>query len=163
MTDARRPEQTTPLGVPDFGWVQARAQAGVVLAGNTKWVTVPTIAVTIAGVTAATIPMVATTTGRFRARLTGYVANLSGVTPHAITPAMGHGVTIVYTQATLLVPPSVGEFVNTATVALIVDFPLNGFTAVVGSTTNIIATLAADANGALAIETNAMQFEVQEY
>jgi hypothetical protein len=163
MTDARRPLQTTPLGVPDFGWLNARAQAAFVLIANTKWVTVPTVAVTTAGVTAATIPMVATTTGRFRARLTGYVANTSAVTLAEITPAIGHGATLSYTQSPLNVPPSTGEALNTATVALIVDLPLNGFTAAVGSTTNIIANLVASANGLLVIATNAMQFEVQEY
>lgn len=163
MDHVRRPTNTPTLGVPDFGWLAARAQAAVALIGNTKWVTVAPVALTVApGVTIASIPMTALATGRFRARLTGYISNTSGAL-HVITPAIGHGVTLDYTQAFLNVPAGTGEAVDTATVALIVDLPANGFTAVVGSTTNIIANLTADANGVMLLLAHAMQFEVQEY
>ena len=165
--DARRPLQTSPLGVPDFGWLTARAQAAIVLVANKKWITIPTVVLTAVNPTyqnVGTISMVATTTGRFRGRLTGYVLNTAGA-PHLIFGGMSHGASLTpdYAQIALQRPANVSETGGNGTVALTIDFPANGFTAAIGSTTNINALFGADVASVVAIGGNAVQFEVEEY
>lgn len=164
----RRPDNTPCLGVPDFGWLTARAQAAITLIGNKKWLTVPTVVLTAVNPTyqiVGTLSMVATTTGRFRGRLTGYALNTAGA-PHLIFGAMSHGTGVLtpdYAQIALQLPANVSETGGNGTVALTIDFPLNGFTAVIGSTTNINALFGADVGSVVAIGSNAIQFEVEEY
>ena len=168
MTDARRPLQTTPLGVPDFGWLSARSQAALVLVANKKWITIPTVVLTAVNPVyqiVGSIPMLATTTGRFRGRLTGYPLNTAGA-PHLLFGAMSHGTGILvpdYAQIALQLPANVSETGGNGTVALTIDFPANGFTAAVGSTTAINALFGVDVASVIAIGTNAIQFEVEEY
>src|ERR1700679_1586485 len=151
MTDARRPLQTTPLGVPDFGWLDGRSSSIAALVGNKKWLTIPTVTITAINPVyqnVGAISMTALRTGRFRGRLTGYVVNGGGAV-HLLYGAMSHGngvLTPDYAQTPLQIVAAGEETGGNATVALTIDFPANGFTAVVGSTTNINALFGSDAS-----------------
>lgn len=162
--DVRRPLQTSPLGVPDFEWPRAIATQALNLVENKKWVSIPTATLTALNPVyqlLGTFSMVAKATGRFRARMMGYIANEDSGN-HNFFGGIGHSALLTtYAQSPLTVPPS-GES-NMATVALTVDFAVLGFTAAVGSTTTINALGGCDSASHLVIFTNAMQFEVEEY
>lgn len=167
QSPTRRPSGTPALGVPDVEWANARATAANSLIGNKKWVSLVGQSVTAINPIyqiAATISMTALSTGRFRARLVGYVGN-SAAGGHNIFPGMSHGTGVLvpdYAQTGgLLVSPS-GEG-SGSTIALIVDFPANGFTAVVGTTTAINALTSVDSGTTVFMRNNAVQFEVEEY
>jgi hypothetical protein len=161
MGDAiRRPAETPALGVPDMEFARARATAANNLVGNSKWLTIPTIVLTAAIQIVGTIAMKALATGRFRVRFTGVIANSGDANEPAIA-AVSHGTGITagdYIQA----PTTIILGANGA-LALIVDLPTQGFTAAVGSTTNINALLTGVGGAVLTVPTNGMQLEVQEY
>ena len=167
MDRMRRPTGTPTLGVPDLAWATARAAAATALIGNTKWVTIAPITLT-GGVLqiAASIPMVATSTGRFRTRLTGYIANAAGGAINTIASSDSTGAGSIvpnYGGSALTVSANPTESIlNLATVAQIIDLPTAGFTAAPGSTTIVNALLESGGAG-LSVLAGAMQFEVEEY
>jgi hypothetical protein len=167
MGDARAPVETPKLGVPDVEWPRAIAVKALNILGNKQWISVPGLTITAVDPTyqiAATLSMVAKGTGRFRARFVGYIGNSGGAT-HQFFGGVSHGTGVLtndYVAFPLNVPPSVES--AQATIALIFDFPTGaGFTAAVGSTTDINMLVSADAASDLVLFTRAAQFEVEEY
>jgi len=168
MSEAlRRPLHSPALGIPDMWPAFARAAAVQALVGNKKWTKVAAISLTTAAQVVATLSMTAKVTGRFRVRATGVLSTNSA--GNTFTASVSHGTNVTaadYSRIAQFIPYSTDEVYEAwGPFALIVDYssltPAVTFT--VGATAVLNLVMLANANSAVEIQANAMEFEAEEF